>query len=360
MSVLLSSLLLFPGPSPWALPSAGLSRGWVPLSLSPSPFVVMEVWWRTARLHRSLQVTKGGSPGLDSSKGCLGVPFPGGASVKEPACQCGRRESRVWSLGREDPLKEGMAAHCSILAWRIPWTEEPGGLQSMGSQRVRHHWRDLAHLCLGKETQRVPFKLQGEESSVSITSTLFLRRYALCSPLGPACWQWKRKTEGEFLAKGTAAAQIFNHETIWQGHSFTPSKMRGGGNTVRTREWTFRLNSEWSRAPFTDIFFLVSFWIQLWKLSSWDRVARVWYCGPLPDDGVKNFLAAWAQTFATPWISRWKERKKKRLYSQQLVSVGAEGSAGRFSFTSSMHSGFSKERSVREILSENKMPRLCS
>ena len=40
------------------------------------------------------------------------------------------------SLGREDPLEEGMATHSSILAWRIPWTEEPGGLQSMGSERV--------------------------------------------------------------------------------------------------------------------------------------------------------------------------------------------------------------------------------
>ena len=46
----------------------------------------------------------------------------------------------VWEdpLGREDPLEEGMATHSSILAWRIPWTEEPGGLQNMGSQRVRH------------------------------------------------------------------------------------------------------------------------------------------------------------------------------------------------------------------------------
>ena len=41
-------------------------------------------------------------------------------------------------LGQEDPLEEGMAIHSSILAWRIPWTEESGGLQSMGSQRVRH------------------------------------------------------------------------------------------------------------------------------------------------------------------------------------------------------------------------------
>ena len=51
---------------------------------------------------------------------------------------------RVWSLGREDPLEKGMATHSSILAWRIPWTEEPGGLQSIGSQRVGHNWSDLA------------------------------------------------------------------------------------------------------------------------------------------------------------------------------------------------------------------------
>ena len=48
-------------------------------------------------------------------------------------------------LGREDPLEEEVAIHSSILAWRIPWTEEPGGLQSMGLQRVRRDWSDLAH-----------------------------------------------------------------------------------------------------------------------------------------------------------------------------------------------------------------------
>ena len=51
---------------------------------------------------------------------------------KEPTCQCRRQETSVWSLGREDPLKDEMATHSSILAWRTPWTEEPGGLQSIG------------------------------------------------------------------------------------------------------------------------------------------------------------------------------------------------------------------------------------
>ena len=44
------------------------------------------------------------------------------------------------SLGQEDPLEEEMATHSSIIAWKIPWTEEPSGLQSLGLQRVRHDW----------------------------------------------------------------------------------------------------------------------------------------------------------------------------------------------------------------------------
>ena len=55
--------------------------------------------------------------------------------VKASVCNAG---DLVQSLGREDPLEKEMAAHSSILAWRIPWTEEPGSLPSMGSQRVRH------------------------------------------------------------------------------------------------------------------------------------------------------------------------------------------------------------------------------
>jgi len=55
--------------------------------------------------------------------------FPSGSSVKNPPAL---QETEVRSLGGEDPLEEGMATHSSILAWRIPWTEEPGRLQSIG------------------------------------------------------------------------------------------------------------------------------------------------------------------------------------------------------------------------------------
>ena len=64
----------------------------------------------------------------------------GGANDKEPPPNAGdmRHGTRVPSLGWEDPLEEDMATQSSILTWKIPWTGEPGGLQSMGSQRVRH------------------------------------------------------------------------------------------------------------------------------------------------------------------------------------------------------------------------------
>ena len=51
---------------------------------------------------------------------------------------------QIQSLGQEDFLEEGMATYSSILVWRIPWTEEPGGLHSIGSERVRHNWSNLA------------------------------------------------------------------------------------------------------------------------------------------------------------------------------------------------------------------------
>ena len=59
-------------------------------------------------------------------------------SVKNSPTNAGDTGDRVPSLGQENPLEEELATHSSILAWRIPWTEESGGLQSVGSQRVRY------------------------------------------------------------------------------------------------------------------------------------------------------------------------------------------------------------------------------
>ena len=66
--------------------------------------------------------------------------FPIGSVVKNSPALQEMQETQVWSLGQEDPLEEGMATHSSILAWRIPWTEGPGSLQSKGLKRVRHNW----------------------------------------------------------------------------------------------------------------------------------------------------------------------------------------------------------------------------
>ena len=62
----------------------------------------------------------------------------------------------VQFLGWEDPLEDGMATYSSILAWRIPWTEEPSWLQSIGSHRVRHDWSDLArtHITIEKTSYK--------------------------------------------------------------------------------------------------------------------------------------------------------------------------------------------------------------
>ena len=62
--------------------------------------------------------------------------LPRWCSGEDSSCQCRRPETWVQALGQEDPLEEGMATYSSILAWRIPWTEEPGRLQSTGLQRV--------------------------------------------------------------------------------------------------------------------------------------------------------------------------------------------------------------------------------
>ena len=70
--------------------------------------------------------------------------FKGFQGGEGSTCQC--RRCRIQSLNQEDPLEEKVAIHSSILAWTIPWTEEPGGLQSTGSQRVGHNW-GTEHAC---------------------------------------------------------------------------------------------------------------------------------------------------------------------------------------------------------------------
>ena len=88
------------------------------------------------------------TPDEEEQRPTTPLHFPMAQSVKNlPA----KQESQVQSLGRQDPLEKGMATHSSILAWRIPWTEELGRLQSVGSQRVGHNWmtNTFTHFNLG-------------------------------------------------------------------------------------------------------------------------------------------------------------------------------------------------------------------
>ena len=82
--------------------------------------------------------------GWSSTAFCLNMGFPGGVIKKEPACQCRRLRDACSIPGTERASGGGHGTHSSILAWRIPWTEEPGGLESTESKRVRHGWSDLA------------------------------------------------------------------------------------------------------------------------------------------------------------------------------------------------------------------------
>ena len=101
-----------------------LSRAWT--QPSTTPLISTELW--------SIKVTK-----------VLSWASLVSQTVKS---QPSEQETQVWPLGWEDPLEKGMATHSNILAWRIPWTEKSGSLQSMGLQRVRHNWvtnTDFSH-----------------------------------------------------------------------------------------------------------------------------------------------------------------------------------------------------------------------
>ena len=71
------------------------------------------------------------------------------------------QETWVWSLGQEDPLEKGIATHSSILAWRIPWTDEPGGPLSLGLQKVEQHW--ATNIFTFRYTWHTSVKCKGKE-----------------------------------------------------------------------------------------------------------------------------------------------------------------------------------------------------
>ena len=99
-----------------------------------------ELWVKTATLYSHRQVEKNGNNILNTICARFWIfkeySLVAWIVTNLPA----KQETQVWSLGRKDPLEKRIATHSSILAWRIPWTEEPAGLQSTGSKRVGHDW----------------------------------------------------------------------------------------------------------------------------------------------------------------------------------------------------------------------------
>ena len=137
-------------PTPVFLP--GESRGWG--AWWAAVYGVTQSWTWLKRLSSS------------------SIFIPRWCSGKESACQCRRIETWVWSLGREDPLEEGIVTHSSILAWRIPWTEEPSGLQSIGLWRVGYDLAAEQQLYLGR----------GEREFQVITWPILLHDLNILSP----------------------------------------------------------------------------------------------------------------------------------------------------------------------------------
>ena len=124
---------------PWDFPGKSTGAGchcllWVGVLRSRKPWNMATKWCKYLKLRSYGKVVVLFSITINLSKACANQGiwgFPGGSGSKESTCSAG---DWVWSVGRKDLLEKGMTTHSSILAYEIPWTEEPGGLQSMGSE----------------------------------------------------------------------------------------------------------------------------------------------------------------------------------------------------------------------------------
>ena len=110
------------------------------------------IWWRAEGSDKAIEI---------SGSSCVRVAFYSGRKfcvrllwlraslvAQKLKCLLAMQETWVWFLGWQDPLEKEMATHSSVLAWRIPGMEEPGGLQSTGSQRIGHNWATSLHFTL--------------------------------------------------------------------------------------------------------------------------------------------------------------------------------------------------------------------
>ena len=137
----------------------------------------------------------------------------------------------IWSLGQEDPLEKGMTSYSSVLVWRIPWIEEPGGLQSIGLQRVRHDWA-TKHMHILTSWKSASFShsldrslwnmysnnciVQSYVQDISGPILTFLDQLTYIDPLTPCPHQQLINSSTEFLSRARCLLFSGSLDTIQQ------------------------------------------------------------------------------------------------------------------------------------------------
>ena len=141
------------------------------------------------------------------------------------------RETWVQPLGQEDPLEKEMATHSSILAWRIPWAEEPGGLQSTGSQRVGHNWVTSLSFFLSFFTHLRNFGPKHYTYTIGLIATWVLGFQKMARNLSaPAVTNWGLSPE-EAMASHSS---ILAREIPWAEE---PGGLQSTGSQRVRQEW---------------------------------------------------------------------------------------------------------------------------
>ena len=139
------------------------------------------------------------------------------------------QKTRVQSLVWEDLLEKGIATHSNILAWRIPWTEEPGGLQSMESQRVGHNW--ATNTWLRKHSDHTGLLLSKQYSSPSLfcqhSKALRIQQceWMWRETMQEKLWRWKDLNEGRGMCPRTAVQECTPSRTSLSSQDITYSSM---------------------------------------------------------------------------------------------------------------------------------------
>ena len=169
------------------------------------------------------------------------------------------QRTRVQSLGQEDPLEVEMTTHSSILAWRISWTEEPGGLQPMGSQGVRHDWAS------GRTTCQSPHTITTLSQSLSLSppwaptpDTAVEEHWGPGGGKTPAGMESQAATH---IQTSWALSRLYHTSSSQKGPSITPHKMPAHPLIIH-------LYLKWSN--FQSLCFL-SFKLQLSHLLSFNQ-----------------------------------------------------------------------------------------